>query len=538
MTKVSQTPDQWAIRIFRTEPSSKLVELDDTGFANEDQLHRLIEGNIGTLFHDLTFLKREFRELDGGQHIPDTVAFDAEQNTFVVIEYKNKLDKGVIDQAKTYLKYMKKNKQALVLEYVNSEDDGMLDLKSYNWNVYAIIMAPEFSKNQIDSTEDDGDLELHEIRWYSESVMMVRRVGGAHEGAPTRPKHINEPSDLTYETVRSRLLSKFPGAEVNEKPKHYNGFRYPGRAYFCSTEVLKRQIWLRYSGKSVAITSMADFEQALADMKTLVSTLDAVSEEPDGMDRLYADARAKLLSAFPGMMEKQMKLYDRFSMDGRLFCTMGKQKSKIWLHYSGFVSNPAPDRPAFVSPVEMHGWGTGRWRSAIRSMSDFDLALTILKKLHVAGRPEPGPEKKAERKLGKKADRETWSGSLRFIPLPEIDFQKEREPPIQVSWGGRTHGGLESWVGVLLHVTEWLVIYEGRLTKSSCPVMSGPKLAILNTSPFNPDGTEFRESEKVGVLFLNKHGSKETVIRNACKLAQAAGLDARFFEAKFPKRDD
>ena len=322
-SKVNRTPDQLDIRILKTESGSDLAELADTGFANEDQLHRLIEGNIGTLFHGLTFIKREFRELGGGRHIPDTVAFDTEQNTFVVIEYKNKLDTGVIDQTKAYLKYMKKNKEILMLEYAKNEGGGALDRESYNWDVYAIIMAPEFSKNQIDSAKDDGDLELHEIRRYSESVMMVRRAGGAHEGSPARRKRFHEP--------------------------------------------------------------------------------------PDGMSPLYANARAKLLSAFPGMVEKQMKLYDRFSIGGQLFCTMDRQKSKIWLHYLRSISNPAPDRPEFVSFVGVPGWGLGRWRPVIRSMSDFDLALDILKKMYAAGRPEPNLEKKAERKPGRKTDRETWS---------------------------------------------------------------------------------------------------------------------------------
>ena len=87
----------------------------------------------------------------------------------------------MIDQAKTYLKYMKKNKQALVLEYAKSRGDGLLDLKSYNWDVYAIIMAPEFSQNQRVSAEDDTSLELHEIKRYDADVLTVRRVGGAHE---------------------------------------------------------------------------------------------------------------------------------------------------------------------------------------------------------------------------------------------------------------------------------------------------------------------------------------------------------------------
>ena len=180
MAKAPRTSNSGDIRIFRTELGSELAELADIGFGDEGQLHELIESNIGTLFQDLAFLRREFRDLDGGRHIPDTVAFDKGQNTFVVIEYKNKLDKGVIDQAKAYLKYMKKNKHALVMEYSKSEGGGPSDLKSYNWNVYAIIMAPEFTQNQIDGAEEEQSLELYEIRRYDADVLTARRVSGGH----------------------------------------------------------------------------------------------------------------------------------------------------------------------------------------------------------------------------------------------------------------------------------------------------------------------------------------------------------------------
>ena len=179
MARARRTSDASNIRIFRTESGSELAELDYIGFGDESQLHKLIESNIATLLPGLTFLSREFRELDDGRHIPDTVAFDERQNTFVVIEYKNKLDRGVIDQAKAYLKYVKKHIPALILEYAKGEDAVPLDPKSYNRNVYAIIMAPEFSQNQRDSAEGDGDLELHEIRWYGGGTMTARRVGGA-----------------------------------------------------------------------------------------------------------------------------------------------------------------------------------------------------------------------------------------------------------------------------------------------------------------------------------------------------------------------
>lgn len=56
----SRTPDTEKIRIFMTVSASDLTELDDVGFGDEGQLHKLIESNMSTLFRDLTFLKQEF----------------------------------------------------------------------------------------------------------------------------------------------------------------------------------------------------------------------------------------------------------------------------------------------------------------------------------------------------------------------------------------------------------------------------------------------------------------------------------------------
>ena len=100
------------------------------------------------------------------------------------------------------------------------------------------------------------------------------------------------------------------------------------------------------------------------------------------IDQLYSTARAKLPLIFSGMTVEKRKFYDRFEVDGQLLCTMGKQKSKIWLHYSRCTDSPAPDQPEFVEFVEMTGWGTGHWRSAIRNQADFDKALSILERLY------------------------------------------------------------------------------------------------------------------------------------------------------------
>ena len=225
MAKARRTSDAGNIRIFRSKSGSRLLNLDDIGFGDEGQLHKLIESNIGTLFPGLTFLKREFRELDGGRHILDTVAFDKNQNTFVAIEYKNKLDREVIDQARSYLRRMRENKSALVLAYVQADSAGMLDPKSYNWDVYAIIMAPEFSKYQKGSAEEGTSLELHEIKRYDADILTVRRVGGRHTGVPPEEPKPESKEFHQYLSDKTRQLFGYVDGKLRDRFALERGLR-------------------------------------------------------------------------------------------------------------------------------------------------------------------------------------------------------------------------------------------------------------------------------------------------------------------------
>ena len=230
------------------------------GFNLEASMQKLIEDNIGMLFTGLKFLKHEFRGMAEGEFRPDTVAFDPRLNTFVAIEYKNKLNAEAVDQAKTYLKYMKQYKSALVLLHSKNMKCTPLELETFNWKeMYAIIMAPEFGRYQSTAFDEDTTIEMYEISLYDDNVLLVQRVGGGHKERPpgTKPdKRVRgEPEheggkpismEHLYVILQQRLLDAFPGAEVH-KTKYYAGFRFPGGKYFCSLAVQKSKIWLYYA---------------------------------------------------------------------------------------------------------------------------------------------------------------------------------------------------------------------------------------------------------------------------------------------------
>ena len=167
-------------RIFRAVSDTELTELSYIGFDNEEQMQELVQHNLERLF-GLEFLASEFRDLDDGVHRLDTVAFDRKENTFVVIEYKNTLDRGVLDQAKTYLNRMKDKKADLTLEYIKKMGHHR-NKTEFNWKAaYAIIVAPEFSERQIGSAKYDTDLELYRIKRYDKGDIVMRRAGGEHK---------------------------------------------------------------------------------------------------------------------------------------------------------------------------------------------------------------------------------------------------------------------------------------------------------------------------------------------------------------------
>jgi len=75
-------------------------------FDRESKLQRLTENNLEELFNlKLLDTEFEYRRLR-----IDTLAFDTESNSFVIIEYKNKLEYSVIDQGFSYLSLLLNNK--------------------------------------------------------------------------------------------------------------------------------------------------------------------------------------------------------------------------------------------------------------------------------------------------------------------------------------------------------------------------------------------------------------------------------------------
>jgi hypothetical protein len=157
------------------------------GFDNERLVQQLLEENLGQVFPGLEFVKKEY-QIEVLR--PDTIAFDQEKKSFVIIEYKNLTNKSVIDQGISYYQQLQEHREAFILLY-NKERGKLYDIDNIEWDETRVIfIAPSFTTYQTKSSRFAGlPIELYEIREYEGRILTLNRIESEVRSAtPTRKK--------------------------------------------------------------------------------------------------------------------------------------------------------------------------------------------------------------------------------------------------------------------------------------------------------------------------------------------------------------
>lgn len=148
----------------------KVTEVEQISFKLEKDIQILIEPNVETFF-GVKFIKSEFTV---GKYRIDTLTFNEENNSFVIIEYKKGNSYSVIDQGYTYLQLLLNNKSDFLLvlsQYFNK----VLRFEDVDWSQSKIIfISPSFNSYQKDSVNfKDLPFELWEIKRYANNSLVL-----------------------------------------------------------------------------------------------------------------------------------------------------------------------------------------------------------------------------------------------------------------------------------------------------------------------------------------------------------------------------
>lgn len=196
--------------LFSIDNNNTIEHIKESPFKLEKEIQKITEQNLTTIFN-LDFVCAEFTI---NNFRLDTLAFDRDASSFVIIEYKRDKNFSVIDQGYAYLALMLNNKADFILEY-NENNKNTLMRNDIDWSQSRIIfISPNFTTYQKEAINfKDLPIELWEIKRYNNNTISYNQIqtSGAQESVKTISRQ-----DATIEKV-TREIKVFTEQEHIEK---------------------------------------------------------------------------------------------------------------------------------------------------------------------------------------------------------------------------------------------------------------------------------------------------------------------------------
>ncbi|MGI6198836.1 MAG: hypothetical protein ACOYIS_06915, partial [Candidatus Cloacimonadaceae bacterium] len=192
------------MKLFKLNQNEKLTPISEAKFGKEKTLQAITEKNLNLVF-GLEFVCSEFTVDD---YRLDTLAFDPETKSFIIIEYKRQENNSVIAQGFAYLWKMLDRKAEFVLKYSNLKNKNY-DEKDFNWDQSRILfVSTSFSKYQLDSLNFcDLPFSLWEVKLYSGGYYSYRKLENSGSG-PSIKKFVSTDPKITKVVSEIKVYSE------------------------------------------------------------------------------------------------------------------------------------------------------------------------------------------------------------------------------------------------------------------------------------------------------------------------------------------
>lgn len=164
--------------------NNKLLELEEKGFKLEREIQNIFESNLQSIMglmlvcSERTIKNRRI----------DTLAYDEQTNSFVIIEYKRDRNSSVFDQGVTYLQLMLQNRADFVLELSNMQK-RFITKDDIDWTQSRVVfVSPSFSDIQIQATDfKDFAVELWEVKRYDNETLVINPIKKSRTAESIKP---------------------------------------------------------------------------------------------------------------------------------------------------------------------------------------------------------------------------------------------------------------------------------------------------------------------------------------------------------------
>lgn len=295
--------------IFRLVGQFDIVK--ELPFRFEKDIQTLVEKNVNILLH-LEFIRSEF-SLNNFRI--DTLAFDIETKSFVIIEYKRDKNFSVIDQGYAYLSLMLNNKADFILEF-NESRQTTLKRSDVDWSQSRVIfISPQFTNYQREAINfKDLPIELWEIKRFENETISFEQIqkSSAKESIKTISR-----SDKTVE-------------EVNKEIKVYTEQNHLQKVDFETRE-------------------------------------------------LYENVKERLMSLADNITMQPKKQTIDFRIGNNIFCDIILQNKKLKIYVNLKSGDLQDQKEIARDVSNVGHWGNGSYEIKLTDLDDIDYIISLLK---------------------------------------------------------------------------------------------------------------------------------------------------------------
>tara|TARA_Y100000996_G_scaffold366749_1_gene312194 strand:+ start:388 stop:1320 length:933 start_codon:yes stop_codon:yes gene_type:complete len=239
-----------------------LESINSNSFKLEKDIQSIIENNSQELFN-LKFVKSEFTI---GKYRIDTLCFNEEDKSFVIIEYKKGNSYSVVDQGYTYLSTMLNNKSDFILEY-NESLASNIKREEVDWSQSRVIfISPSFNSYQTDSVNfKDIPFELWQIKRFDNDIVSLNQISSNSKESIKEIKNISSEDNKVLDEVevydeesiisKSNDLIKDIYFEIKEKLSSWEDINFrPAKRYITINKGKKITIYLIFQGNRIKVS--------------------------------------------------------------------------------------------------------------------------------------------------------------------------------------------------------------------------------------------------------------------------------------------
>ena len=238
------------MQIFKNNKSSfELVK--EKPFKLEKDIQTVFEKNL-KLITNLTFVKSEFTIKNNRI---DTLAFDEETKSFVIIEYKKDKNYSVIDQGVSYLNLMLDYKSDFIVEH-NETLKTQLKRADVDWSQSRVIfVSPFFTDNQKQSTNfKDLSIELMEIKQFENDIIIVNPINKSKSAPSIKQIQTNQDSEINKIAKELKTYDEeyHLSGKSDELKELYEAFKNGILSLPANIEVKPQKLYITFrTGKNI-----------------------------------------------------------------------------------------------------------------------------------------------------------------------------------------------------------------------------------------------------------------------------------------------